>query len=85
MTAFDYVMRNGGANFTPPGPSHRRLQTASSADAVSINAAFPHGNQCALFAPCTTLRPGNATAQQQLQGSGVCLILPISRKASEHS
>jgi hypothetical protein len=38
MTAFDYVMRNGGADFSPPGPSHRRLQTASSADAVSKRA-----------------------------------------------
>jgi hypothetical protein len=38
MTAFDYVMRNGGADFSPPGPSHRRLQTASSADAVSQTA-----------------------------------------------
>jgi hypothetical protein len=35
MTAFDYVMRNGGADYSPPGPSHRRLQTASSAGAVS--------------------------------------------------
>lgn len=43
MTAFDYVMRNGGADFTPPGPSHRRLQTASSADAEAAAAAAPAG------------------------------------------
>ncbi|WIA18307.1 hypothetical protein OEZ85_009772 [Tetradesmus obliquus] len=44
MTAFDYVMRNGGANFTPPGPSHRRLQTASSVDAdAAAAAAAPEG------------------------------------------
>lgn len=37
MTAFDYVMSNGGADFSPPGPSHRMMSSSSDAAADGIN------------------------------------------------
>lgn len=43
MTAFDYVMRNGGVEFTPPGPSSRRLQTTSS---TASDAVRPGKSSC---------------------------------------
>ncbi|KAF8061889.1 hypothetical protein HT031_004149 [Scenedesmus sp. PABB004] len=53
MTAFDYVMRNGGAEFTPPGPS--RPRGAGSSDGAGAAAPEPQQQQPA---------PAAAAAQQ---------------------